>query len=98
IPAGIDTLDVALDYLGSGKDGGGGFLAASSPCMTPQLAIVNWHLVLLYPKGQPVREIQFKTDIKLPKGWKLGTALPIDSEKDERTQFKTVSLEMLADS
>ena len=66
--------------------------------MTPQLAIVNWYMVLLYPKGQPLRDLQVKADITLPKGWKLGTALPIDAVKDGRTQFKTVSLEMLADS
>ena len=40
IPAGVDTLEVALDYLGAAKDAGGG-LGASAPCMTPQLAIVN---------------------------------------------------------
>jgi predicted metalloprotease with PDZ domain len=97
IPPGVDTLEVALDYLGAaGKDGGG--LGASSPCMTPQLAIVNWYMVLLYPKGPAVRDIPIKADITLPKTWKLGTALPIDEEKGARTQFKTVSLETLADS
>jgi predicted metalloprotease with PDZ domain len=97
IPAGVDTLDVALDYLGAGKDAGGG-LGSSAPCMTPQLAIVNWYMVLLYPKGKAVRDIPIKADITLPKGWKLGTAVPIESTRDERTQFKTVPLEMLVDS
>lgn len=97
IPAGVDTLDVALDYLGAAKDAGGG-LGASAPCMTPQLAIVNWYMVLLYPKGQPVRDIPIKADITLPKGWKLGTAVPVEAEKDERTQFKTVPLHELVDS
>lgn len=97
IPEDCDTLEVALDYLGAGKDGASA-LGGSSPCMTPQLAIVNWHLVLLYPKGKSVRDLQFKADITLPAGWKLGTAVPVDSTKGDRTQFKTVSLEMLADS
>ena len=97
IPTGVDSLEVALDYLGAaGKEGSG--LAASAPCMTPQLAIVNWYMVLLYPKGDAVRDISIKADITLPKEWKLGTALPIASAKDERAQFKTVSLEMLIDS
>ena len=97
IPQGMDTLEVTLDYLGAaGKNGGG--LGSSAPCMTPQLAIVNWYMVLLYPKGQAVRDMRIKADITLPKGWKLGTALPVESEKDERTRFKTVSLEMLIDS
>ena len=97
IPAGVETLEVALDYLGAAAKEGSG-LAASAPCMTPQLAIVNWYMVLLYPKGDAVRDISIKADITLPKGWKLGTALPIDLAKDERTQFKTASLEMLVDS
>jgi predicted metalloprotease with PDZ domain len=96
IPPGVDTLEVALDYLGAAKEAGG--LASSAPCMTPNLAIVNWYMVLLYPKGPAVRDIPIKVDITLPKGWKLGSALPVDAEKDARTQFKTVSLDMLADS
>jgi predicted metalloprotease with PDZ domain len=95
IPEGVDTLEVSLDYLGPGKDATG-FTASAS--MTPSLAIINWHTILLYPKGTPVRELQFKADITLPKGWKLGTAVPIDNEKGAHTQFKTVSLETLADS
>ena len=85
IPPGIDTLEVALDYLGSGKGDSSG-IGGSSPCMTSQLAIVNWHLVLLYPKGPTVRDLQFRADITLPAGWKLGTALPIDAEKGSHTQ------------
>ena len=95
IPAGVDMLEVSLDYLGAAKDAVG---FSATACMTPNLAVINWHLVLLYPKGPAVRDIPIKADITLPKGWKLGTAIPVDAEKGERTQFKTVSLEMLADS
>lgn len=97
IPAGVDTLEVALDHLGAAKDSGSG-LGFASACMTPQLAIVNWYMLFLYPKGHAVRDLQVRADITVPKGWKLGTALPIDSDKDGRTQFKTVPLDMLADS
>src|SRR5436190_11492800 len=54
VPEGADAVEVALDYLGtSAKEG---FTAGAS--MTPRLAMLNWHLVLLYPKGRPVREQQ----------------------------------------
>jgi len=96
IPAGVESLDVSLDYLGAGKDSGGGF--GSSASMTPQLAVVNWYMLLLYPKGHAVRDLHVNANITLPKGWKLGTALPVESEKDGKTTFKTASLEMLADS
>ncbi|MBI2808607.1 MAG: M61 family metallopeptidase [Planctomycetes bacterium] len=97
IPDGVDMLEVALEYLGSAKEAGGG-LGSSAPCMTPKLAMINWHLVLVYPKGHAVGDLRVNADMTVPQGWKLGTALPIASEKDGKTTFKTVSLEMLADS
>src|SRR5262249_2288111 len=46
VPEGADAVEVSLDYLAtSSKDG---FTAGAS--MTTKLAILNWHLVLLYPK------------------------------------------------
>ena len=97
IPSGVETLEVSLDYLGAASGGGGSF-GTSVPCMTSQLAMINWYMLLLYPKGYAVRDLSFRTDITLPAGWKLGTALPVESEKGASIQFKTVSLEMLADS
>jgi predicted metalloprotease with PDZ domain len=66
--------------------------------MTARLAILNWHLVLIYPKGKPVREQQVRARLTLPKDWNLGTALPITATEGATTQFQTVSLETLADS
>jgi predicted metalloprotease with PDZ domain len=94
VPQGADAVEVSFDYLGgTGKDG-----FSASNAMTPRLAILNWHLVLLYPKGRPVQEQQIHASLKVPPGWKLGTALPIEANVDGLTRFKTVSLEMLADS
>jgi predicted metalloprotease with PDZ domain len=94
VPQGVDAIEVALDYLGgAGKDG-----YSASASMTARLAVLNWHLVLVYPKGAPVREQRFRASLTLPKGWNLGTALPIEAAKGATTQFQTVSLETLADS
>ena len=49
-------------------------------------------------EGPPVRDIHVRASLTLPPGWKQGTALPIDSEKDANVQYKTVSLETLVDS
>jgi predicted metalloprotease with PDZ domain len=94
VPAGADAVEVSLDYLVPEEKEG----YTAGPSTTAQLAILNWHLVLLYPKGQPVREQQVHASLSLPDGWKAGTALPVESVKGSVTQFKTVSLEMLADS
>ncbi len=94
VPSGADAVEVALDYLvPETKEG-----YTAGPSTTAQLAILNWHLVLLYPKGLPVREQPIHASLKLPDGWKAGTALPVESTKGLLIQYKTVSLEMLADS
>src|SRR5690349_7017525 len=94
VPEGADAVEVALDYLGpTAKEG---FSASAS--MTARLAILNWHLVLVYPKTAPVRQQRVRASLTLPRGWKLGTPLPIESTSGAVTQFQTVSLETLADS
>jgi predicted metalloprotease with PDZ domain len=94
VPEGADAVEVTLDYLGpTAKEG---FSASAS--MTARLAILNWHLVLVYPKTAPVRQQRVRASLTLPKGWKLGTALPIEATREAVTQFQTVSLETLADS
>jgi predicted metalloprotease with PDZ domain len=94
VPEGADAVEVTFDYLAPTAKVG--YSAGAS--MTARLAVLNWHLVLMYPKGRPVREQQVRASLTLPAGWKAGTALPVDSTQGATTQFKTVSLEELADS
>ncbi|MBI3412336.1 MAG: M61 family metallopeptidase [Planctomycetes bacterium] len=96
VPEGVDSIEASLDYLGQQAREAEGF--SSGTCMTAQLGILNWSLVTLYPKGLPPREQKVQAHVKVPQGWKFGTALPIDWQKDGEAQFKTVSLEMLIDS
>jgi predicted metalloprotease with PDZ domain len=94
VPSGADSVEVSLDYLGPlAKEG-----YSAGPTMFAKLAIINWHLAMLYPGGHSARDLSIRASIELPKGWKLGTALPVEAAKSNITQFKTVSLEMLADS
>ena len=94
VPEGADAVEVSLDYLGPTAMQG----YSGSATMHAKLAIINWHLVLLYPAGKPVRDIAVQADLTLPEGWTLGTALPIESVKGKTTYFKPASLETLADS
>ncbi len=96
VPEGANEVSVSLEYLVPGDKGGFG----AGPAATAKLAILNWYLLTLYPleKGQHVRDIQVKASLKLPSGWKSGTALPIESTRGEFTHYKTVSLEKFLDS
>ena len=97
VPQGAREVEVNLDYLATGARN---FSAGGSA--TAKLAVVSWNHVLLYPKGRPIRDIGCRASIKLPPGWKLGTALPVastqPSPQGDRVEFKTVSAEALVDS
>ena len=94
IPEGVKSLDVALDFLLTAP--ASGFSAGASA--TAQLDVMSWNQVLLYPKGWPVRELTFEPSLRIPEGWKFGTALPIQGENGNEIEFKPVTLNTLVDS
>lgn len=94
VPEGVSTLDVSIDFI-SPPDAGG-FSSGSS--ITSQLAVLSWNQVLLYPEGIPSDQLQYQADLKIPAGWRYGTALPIDHESGDDITFKTAPLNTLIDS
>jgi predicted metalloprotease with PDZ domain len=90
VPEGAKSLDVSLDLLAAGR---GGFAST-----TQNIAVVRWNEILLYPKGKPIGDIDVRASLKVPAGWTLGTALPVESRDGDCTRFGTVSLETLVDS
>ena len=94
IPEGVDSLNVALDFLLSAP--ASGFSAGASA--TAQLDVLSWNQVLLYPKEWPVRELTFEPSLRLPEGWKFGTALPVEEQTGDEIKFKRVALNTLVDS
>jgi len=94
VPQGSDVLDVSFDLLLSSASGA--FSSAASA--SDKLTVVSWNQLLLYPKGAKASDITYTSSLKLPKGWKFGTALPVASESSPTIQFSPVSLERLVDS
>lgn len=95
VPAGSQQIEVSFDFL-SPPPATAGFTSGSS--LTPRLAVVNWNEVVMYPQGAVARELQFHPKLKVPAGWKLGTALKQESIVGAQTSFAPVSLEALIDS
>ena len=93
VPAGVETLDVALDAITSHDSAGGGGPAASSNILD-----LNWNAVVLYPKGTRSDDITFTPSITLPAGWKFGTALPVAHVNGNDVEFAPVALTTLIDS
>ena len=93
IPDGVSSLAVAFDYI---EPGGGGFSFGASA--TDKLLIVSWNQNVLYPAGVPAGQINIKSELILPPGWKFGTALPVEGAQGNEISFKPVSLNRLVDS
>jgi len=94
VPAGADSVEVSLDYLSPGNAEG----FSGSPAATAQLAVLEWNLVLLYPQGRPSDELTYVATLRLPAGWKFGTALEVARESADGVEFRAVTLTTLVDS
>ncbi len=94
IPAGADQLEITLDDV---LPVGGG-LYSSGLSATAQLTLLSWNQLLLYPAGVPSDQLTYQAQLKLPAGWKFGTALPTRETRGDTTQFEPVPLTTLVDS
>jgi predicted metalloprotease with PDZ domain len=93
IPAGAETLEVKLDYLSPADSSG-----RERPAATSKLAILNWFLVSLYPQGAKPEDLTYVASLRLPAGWKFGTALPVAKETVEGIEFAPAAYTTLLDS
>ena len=95
VPEGAQTIDVSLDAITANSSAGGGGPAASS-----NLLDLNWNTVVLYPQGANSDALEVIPSIKLPDGWKFGTALRSTkaSSINNEVEFTPVSLTTLVDS
>jgi predicted metalloprotease with PDZ domain len=99
VPAGVDAVEVSLDYLSPPESvGGGGY--GETPNATPHLLIVDWHDLLLYPQGPGLDGLQVRATLRLPAGWRHDSALPVAqaADPDGRIVFAPTSLYTLIDS
>ncbi len=94
IPQGANSLDVDLDFLLSAP--ATGFSAGASA--TANLDLLSWNQVVLYPEGYHAADLMFEPSLRLPAGWKFGTALPGPKQNGDTIEFSPVSLATLIDS
>lgn len=94
VPQGASAVDVDLEFLA--PTFAGGFSGGSST--TAHLAMVTWNWVLLYPPVARTDDITFDAHLRLPAGWKFGTALRVERESRGEIDFAPVSLTNLVDS
>jgi predicted metalloprotease with PDZ domain len=90
VPADTTQLNIKMDFLATG---GANFTAGGST--SANLALLSWNTVLVYPANTKSADVMVTPSIKIPDGWKFGTALDAAASP---TSFETVSLEQLIDS
>jgi predicted metalloprotease with PDZ domain len=94
VPQGVTQLEMKIDFLASSYLSG--YSAGGST--SENLALLSWNTLLVYPADTDASQVMFTPSVKLPDGWKFGTALDKDGGAGETSTFKTVSLEQLIDS
>ena len=94
IPKDVTSLAIDFDFLLSAPASG----YSSGASATAFLNLVSWNQVVLYPKGYDAANITCLPSLRLPSGWKFGTALPGAKQKGDAIDFSQVSLETLIDS
>ena len=94
VPPGASSVNVRLDFLSTPDTGG--FSSAASA--TSELAIISWNQMVLYPQGKASDDVEVAAHLRLPEGWKFGTALPVARTDANNVEFKTVSMTTLVDS
>jgi predicted metalloprotease with PDZ domain len=93
VPDSVQVIDVSLDAITSNDSAGGAGPAASS-----NLLDLNWNALVLYPQGVDSDAVEFVPSVKLPAGWKYGTALVAAHVSGDEVEFTPVSLTTLVDS
>lgn len=88
-PAGAKEVEVSFDTVTyNGKSS-----AASSKVLD-----LLWNQVVMYPQNMKTDAVQVTASVKLPQGWKFGTALTPAQQSGESISFQTVTLTRLVDS
>jgi predicted metalloprotease with PDZ domain len=92
VPTGVEALNVEFQYVTPTTEAQGRVVA------TQEMLNLQWNSVSLYPAGYYARRIMVEPSVKLPKGWKYGTALETTTFEGGLARFKTVDFDTLVDS
>ena len=94
VPAGVSRIEIAYDFLSAPNASG----FSSGGSATTEMMVLSWNQVLLYPLGASPDSLSYHASLKVPSGWRFGTALPIERESGETIEFRPAPLTTLVDS
>ena len=88
VPKGAHTITLDFQFLAP----------ATASLLRPNMVVVPWQRVLLYPAGWYVRDISVTAALALPQGLTPFTALTFQHANDGTLSFQPVTLEQLVDA
>ncbi len=94
VPAGAKSVTASMEYVA----GGGAAAFTAGGLASSSLAVVDWHLMLLAPRGAAADSVVYSATLKLPAGWQFGTALPGAQRSGDVVAFAPAPLRTLVDS
>lgn len=89
VPAGAKELQASFDTITYNEKRS---LASS------KVLDLLWNQLVLYPQGATTDSVQVTASVRLPEGWKFGTALSPTRVSGTAAEFETVNLTRLVDS
>ncbi|UAL12252.1 M61 family metallopeptidase [Caulobacter segnis] len=92
VPAGVRSLTIQLEQP-TAQPGGPVRIA-----VTPNLVLLKWTAVALYPAGYEVGRIRIRPTLTVPAGWSIATALDGAETNGGTTRFAATNFETLMDS
>jgi predicted metalloprotease with PDZ domain len=96
VPSGAGALEVRFDFYSPPRSFGPGF--GETPDATMHLVVLAFNQLILYPAEASADAIEVKTRVRVPMGWKLDCALPLERISRGEVSLPPVSLYTLIDS
>jgi predicted metalloprotease with PDZ domain len=97
-----DTHDLRIHVDAIAAKGATTHIHTAGLATTAELAVLNWPLILLYPKGAKLSDLSVSATLQIPEHWTFASALttlaPPRAEPTQPLSFKEASLAKLADS
>lgn len=91
VPEGADAIEASFQFLSPTDP------AQGRVVMSPELLMLQWNTVVLYPAGHFARQIEVEAQLSLPEGWTSACALAHE-EEEAAVRFAPVPLDVLVDS
>src|SRR5215469_3067825 len=81
VPAAVSEVEASFDLISADSAGGGG------PAASSNLLDLNWNQIVLYPAGLASDAVRVTPSVRLPEGWKYGTALTTARANGNEVEF-----------